>query len=145
MPDRLIARQERWLLAWPAWALVLALAWRVLAGALLWRGPGALTHGLGLIDSQLIAAAALLALLALARLFIPRDYAAAAGLLLGGAAYWCGLELLPRHGLLLHWPLGRLALGWYIAAGLLVLAAVFAQGYCGLRWRHALRGHGVTW
>jgi hypothetical protein len=79
------------------------------------------------------------------RCLVPGDYAAAAGLLAGGAAYLAALSMLPRYGWPFSWPLGRLAAGWYVAAGALLLAAVAAQLWLGLRWRRQLRGHGVAW
>ena len=76
---------------------------------------------------------------------MPRDYSAAAGVVLGGAALACAVAMLPRYGWLVHWPLGHLALGWYVAALALLAASLILRTTLDLRWRHALRGHGVRW
>jgi hypothetical protein len=145
MERRLIEPMERWLLDWPFAALLLALLWRIGAGALLWGQGRNLTHGLGLIDSQLIALMLLAGLLGLARVLVPRDYSAAVALFIGGSAWLAALSMLPRHGWLVHWPLEPLSRAWYVLAVVVMLLALVANAYLHLHWRRQLRGHGVEW
>jgi hypothetical protein len=147
MRERLIEPAELWLFDRAGLALALCILGRTVERFLLWGGHYLPWQAMALsvLDSALIALLVLLALQGLVQGLVPRAYAAACGVLTGGACYLAALSMLTRYGWPLRWPLGPLPPAWLIAAGLFAAAVAGLRLWLRGRWAREIAGHGIEW